>query len=52
LDGCFVLSVSARGGVVLGRQGDRFADEIAMIRNRGPHRGITLLPGDNHAPRR
>jgi len=48
LDGCFVLSISAQGGVVLGRQGDCFADEEAMIRNRGPHRGITLLPSDNH----
>ena len=33
-------------------QGERFTDEIAMIRNRGPHSGITLLPSDNHAPRR
>jgi len=52
LDGCFVPSGYARGGVVLGRQGDRFTDEEAMIRNRGPHRGITLLPSDYHAPRR
>jgi hypothetical protein len=52
LNGCFVPSGYARGGVVLGRQGDRFADEEAMIRNRGPHRGITLLPSDNHAPGR
>ena len=31
--------------------GDRFTDEIAMIRNRGPLRGVTLLPSNNHAPR-
>jgi hypothetical protein len=31
-------------------QGDRFTDEIAMIRNRGPHSGIAFLPSDSHAP--
>src|SRR5687767_7039568 len=36
----------------LRRQGERFADEVAMIRNRGPHGGIALLPSDNHASRR
>src|SRR5215213_6805985 len=36
----------------LHRQGDGFANEVAMIRNRGPHRGIALLPSDNHTSRR
>src|SRR5215207_2349567 len=30
-------------------QGDCFADEVAVIRNRGPHGGVALLPGDAHA---
>src|SRR5215204_4718102 len=30
-------------------QGDCLADEVAVIRNRGPHGGVALLPGDAHA---
>jgi hypothetical protein len=35
----------------LGWQSASFADKVAVVRNRGSHRSITLLPGDIHTPR-